>query len=307
MKSFYMNPNLSQSMVTPSSSRARKSSLSQAAFALAGLMIGTLTASAATTQVFSDDFEDGNRNGWFNASGTSLGPSSDSATHKLTGNALAVINSSATGLGYFTAVTLGVGESFTFSFNMSLTGVGDVSGGLVFGLFNSSGETKVAADGYSGTNLVPYNGYRAFSNPGSGAASQTTLSKNTATRTSIVDGTFTGLTDGIGNGINLAAATPYAVSLTIARTGASSISMTYAINGLTFTGTDSLATNFTFDTFGWKKGDLNGSASGGESLFLDDIVVSYSSIPEPSSIALLSALAIGMVTFCGRRSRRSGV
>ena len=265
------------------------------------LVFGGLTASAVTTPVFGDDFEDGNRAGWFNnASTTSLGPSSATATHKLTGNALSITNSTATGLGYFTPVTLGVGESLTFSFNMSLTAVTSVSGGLVFGLFNSAGGPKATADNMSGTtDYSAYQGYRAFSNPGSNAASLTSIGKRDPGQTAIIDGGYTALTGSVGQGINLAASTPYAVSMTIERTGESSISMTYTINGLTFTGTDSAATNFTFDTFAWKKGNLGGT------LYLDDIALSYTSmIPEPSTAALLSGLAIGAVVMTGRRSHR---
>lgn len=263
-------------------------------------LFGGLAASAVTTPVFSDDFEDGNRTGWFNnASTTSLGPSNASATHKLTGYALSITNSTATGLGYFTPVTLAVGDSFTFNFNMSLAVVADVNGGLVFGLFNSAGGPKATADNMAATNdYSAYEGYRAFSNPGSSGASLTSIGKRAAGQAAIIDGTYNALTDGIGQGIGLDAATAYAVSLKIERTGASSIVMTYTINGLTFTGTDSAATNFTFDTFAWKKGNLGGA------LYIDDIVVSHtSSIPEPATAVLLSGMAVAAVVFVGRRRR----
>jgi hypothetical protein len=287
-------------MKTPSIPSIRLSRFIRTPAVFSAILIGSLSASGATTPVFSDDFEDGNRAGWYNnAASTSLGPSNASATHKLTGNALSIMNSTATGLGYFTPVTLGVGESLTFSFNMSLTAVSDVNGGLVFGLFNSSTGPKATADNQSGTNdYSAYQGYRAFSNPGSGATSLTSIGKREAGQSPIIDGSYTALAGGIGQGVNLAAATPYAVLLTIARTGETSISMTYTINGLSFTGTDGAATNFTFDTFAWKKGNVGGT------LYLDDIAVSYtSSIPEPSTAALLAGLGIGVLAVAARRKR----
>lgn len=257
---------------------------------------GVASSAAASTTVFSDDFEDG-RAGWFNqAAGTGLLTNADPQVHKLNGRALSAINSAARGLTYFDSTTLGVGESLSVSFNLSFAAIGDNGGNFIVGVLNSSTGDLVTADNFgSGFDFTGYQGYRFRTNTGGTNSGSTTIEKRDPTSAAF-DGSYTALT-GSAAGAGLAASTAYSVAITYTRTGVSSLVATYSLNGVTLTVTDNDATNFTFDTLQYYKGGGNGT------FYLDDVLIT-SSIPEPASAALLGGLAIGVLTIAGRRPRR---
>lgn len=279
---------------------------------LSGLCAGAFSASAVTTEVFRDDFEDGNRGGWYTSAASSGLGVNRTDDHKLDGYALRAINTIAVGMTHFPTATLGVGESLTISFNISHANAENRAGGLVFGVFNSFGGPTVGADVFAGnadanppvpaTDFSAYQGYRVFTNPGASAASGTTIGKRNANQSSIVDGTYTALTDGIGNGVGLISNTAYSVSITFARTGESSLETTFSLNGVTITGTDNDASNFAFNTFAYKKSNSTGNSG---NLYLDDFLVTHTAVPEPASAGVLTGVIIGLMVFCGRRRRRS--
>ena len=239
---------------------------------LAGIALAPLVGAASVT-VFYDDFEDGNRAGWFNSSGggNALLVGRDASEHRLKGNALKAINSGATGVLHFPARTLAVGESLTIGFSLSLASVGNVDGNLRFVLLDSSGGAQVNKDENNLDRFANYQGYRVFTNAGSDVNGRTSLAKrNPAVATGLTTGSGWSTFDGSStNGVGLEAGTAYIASITYKRIGVSSLQVIFTMNGVVSQATDQAATSFTFDTFGYSKGGSNGN------LHLDDVLVTH--------------------------------
>jgi hypothetical protein len=275
---------------------------------LSGFAPGCFQAAVAsapalkTETVISNDFTAG-RSGWYNSAGSGgLGTSGDEAVHHLDGNALAINNTVALGLTYFPARTLAVGESLSISFMMSHAIVRNASGSLRFGVFGSAGSVKVSGHDFSSApagDFSAYRGYRVFLNPGSTAEAASSIARRDDANALLLDGDFSGI--GSGKGVGLSSGTAYEVTFTLTRTGVSSLTTTFLLNGVVVTGLDEAATNFTFDTFAWKKSSETGNSG---ALYLDDfLVVKYSVVPEPSTVALWAGvLVVGFA--CARRGRR---
>jgi hypothetical protein len=235
-----------------------------------GIVLGGSIATAATSTLFSDDFEDGNRTGWFNLSGGegALLVDKDATEHALSGKALRAINSNAAGVVYFPAHALAVGESITFDFKISLSSVDDGDGNLRFVLLNSAKGAKVTSDENNTDRCAGYQGYRVFTNSGSAVNGRTSLSKRTPSIAGLTTGSgWSTFKESTTTGVALDAKTAYPVSITCKRTGPSSLVLTFSMNGVTSQAADPEATDFTFNTFGYSKTNANGT------LYLDDVVV----------------------------------
>lgn len=239
----------------------------------------------AATVVYSDDFSDGNRAGWYN--------SASSASLTVVSGRLRAINTNATFLTYFTATSLDVGQSITLTCTLSLDAVADYSGGLRLGIFNSATGTKVTADNLGTDMGLNYEGYRIYTNAGAGSSGNTKVEKRDPANTSYISSAPWSLVGSVGSGVNLTAGSTYALSITYARTAESSLKTTFVMNGVTLETTDTAATNFTFDSLIFNKSSGNGN------LFLDDVVVSV--VPEPSTAALLFGALLGAVTLARRK------
>lgn len=157
------------------------------------LVVALMGVPSIAAVVFSDDFQDGNRDGWYLTSGGNLSVVDDSSGIG-TGNAMDFdVNSSSTQrrmIANFEAVELAdIGYSMTLSFDFRITGTGDAKEGFRFGLFNSMGtlQTADATSGSSSSNAADDQGY--FARISVGSESQARLSEDKASGTSFMGGT----------------------------------------------------------------------------------------------------------------------
>ncbi|MBC2593839.1 hypothetical protein H5P28_06155 [Ruficoccus amylovorans] len=245
---------------------------------------------AAPTTIYSDDFSDGNRDGWYN--------SSASAGLMVSGGQMVCTDPQAQFLLYFPDTTLAVGESLTISFDMSLASVGDKSLGLRLGVLDSNGGGKVSADGFGITNAIfeDYLGDRVVTNAGSSDSSGTRISqRNTGTsNTSPLGGDWTEF-GSRGAGIGLTANVSYPVTISLSRMESSILEVSFSMNGVLLSNENTSPTNFDFDTFVLYKDALNGDVA------LDNFTVVYNSIPEAGDAGLLMGVIALSILFVRRR------
>lgn len=152
-----------------------------------------LAASATATAVFWDDFEDGDRNGWYMTSGGIVSVEDDSAGIG-SGNGLFMdINSGSTQrrlVANFGVVELAnMGDSVSLSFDFRITGTGDQDTGFRFGLFDSMDtlQTEDAGSGSSSVNAADDKGY--FASLSVGTPTRGRLVEEKAGGTSFMGGT----------------------------------------------------------------------------------------------------------------------
>lgn len=258
------------------------------------------SASGAVT-LFSDNFSDTNTTGWFSSSGTGGLDASSGAM---------AVSSGRHAQSSFSATTLAVGDTITFTFDVSFAGVSSQSNGFRFGLFDSNGAALPSANGNSG--FVAYDGIVATTNPA--AASGTPVAFRA--RTPNVDSGTTGYdtlisTLGIyttvgsagGSAVTFPNATFLDVTLTYTRT-ASGLDLAYtAYNGATLLQSHSVSTTspstYTFDVLA-----ISG-VSGLGNFTLDNVNVDFipAAVPEPSTAAALAGL--GILGFAAMRRRRA--
>ncbi len=178
---------------------------------------------------------------------------------------------------YFTnsgsPISLGVGDSLTYSGTFSLTLPAGTGGDIRFGLFNSNGSRQIT-DLTGGQNSAAFGddtGY-ACQFYGSGSGSPFVLyRRDVVTPTAITNifNSFTGagFTNLGGTGATarqaLVAATPYTFAYTVSRTTATTTQITVnvtggSLSGLNFTATETSATPYTsFDWFTMRIGGTN--------------------------------------------------
>jgi len=101
------------------------------------------SSTLAQTTIFSDDFSDGNSNGWFNTA------TQTSVAAKVIDGAL-VISAGRGVQTFYSKTTLAVGESLSLNFDAKFTNP-DTTGSLFnIGLFDSNGSAPITADGSTG-------------------------------------------------------------------------------------------------------------------------------------------------------------
>jgi hypothetical protein len=201
--------------------------------------------------------------------------------------------------------TLQVGQSLTLSFDAYFNGTPTAANNaLRIGMFNLTGTAALGS--YTSTsNVADTQGFAVFSNPGAAVSggsyfgvdpnnASLGLSANTAlpaqTSYAFTGSTWTPVTFSIARVSDISGQVAYDLAFTIAG-GAGAGGYTLSQSGVT----SSLLTTTTFNSFGIY-------TSGGE-LFVDNLQVSYSAIPEPSAYTLL--LGAGAMMFgCTRRQRR---
>ncbi|MFA6961414.1 MAG: hypothetical protein WC205_11735 [Opitutaceae bacterium] len=262
-----------------------------------GGIFATTVASASASSLINDDFNDGTRTGWFNAS--SAGGLSAST------GALVSTSGSPTIIVYFSSTILAVGESLSLSFDFSAAGIVSTDVGFRFGLVSSSGTSKVAVDNFGSFDFDAYEGYRVSTNLGSSAASKTAIYKGSGTTTSLFGGSeWAAQIGGSTAGVNLTSGTTYQVTFEIERTGETSVAMSFSMNDVVISSSvDNAASNFTFDTLGFYKG--TGAAT---SLTFDNVSLVHSAIPEPANLTtLLGGLAVAATLLTRRPRGRSAV
>ena len=201
----------------------------------------------------------------------------------------------------YAPVTLGsVGDYVQLSFTVQYPSApGDVGGALRFGLFNTDGDVNRLFPGDAETNPVGGTATGYFAAVNTGATGNTNMYRNAgATVGSLLS------TDGANRLVGFSGAvfgtTAQTIVMTIARTE-TGLSLTGSVAGTAFNVTNQVGTpaTYTYDTFLF--------ASGNQTLgyTLDDLSVtaSVSTIPEPSSVALLAAGGVGMFALVRRRRR----
>lgn len=273
-------------------------------------MFAVSASMAAAVNVFSDDFSDGNRDGWYRTSGGNLTVIDDSAGIG-TGNALDFdVNSSGTQrriLANFDAVELvNIGDSLSLSFDFRITGTGDLNAGFRFGLFNSRGtlQTADATSGTSSANAADDQGY--FGRLSLGTLAEARLQEDRASGTSFMGGSdlSTHATDAAFGGINDVLTHTAVLTVTrMASLNSAGEPLDIPVLSLLIDGTsyiddpdgDRASPRWTFDEVGFSGGNREAN------FVIDNVNVDFAPIPEPATLGLM-ALSLGGL-FVTRRFR----
>jgi PEP-CTERM putative exosortase interaction domain len=208
---------------------------------------------------------------------------------------------------YFTdagsPLTLDIGDklevSFTFSVIPPAEGTSTI---LRLGLLNSGGN-RVTGDNSNFENAIfdNYVGYGTFLNHATASAGSI-RERNGGISGKLINGAdaWTTTANNVGTGAAFVANQSYSASLTLSRS-VSGVTISFSVAGLpgySFSHTDGDTPFTTFDTF-----VFFGSPSVG-GYTLDDVVITYTPVPEPSSAAASAGLAvIGCALLRRRRSR----
>lgn len=288
--------------------------------AIAAMCVG---ASAQQT-IFTDDFSDGNRNGWFTSSSSGTLTVSSGALYQTTGTGGRSI------LTYFTPTSLEVGETLSLSFNLNIVGPAGTAfsnaqgnnNQLRFGLYDSGGVTPVVADNFGSSsypggqyNFGSQDGYAsvtslvAGSTNSDGTPAGWTIRDRTGTNTALIS-TTTGYT-------TLGAAEFPSTSFAVDTLYTGMMTITRTVDGVditaTFTG-GALGANYTIsrfdDTDAITQFDmlafhLNSNVAVG--FLIDNVQLSLTAapIPEPSTYAALAGLlALGLAAWRRRNATR---
>jgi len=263
-------------------------------------------ASAAVRTLVNDGFIDGGRTNGVDAGDIawySLGADTATANTVVvnnsftSGQALRFTGTSANNyaVGNFSAVTLAaVGDYIEFSVQMRFTGTS--TGGPMIGLFDSKG-TFQTADGFGATNFtavandVGYKAIKSFPNSTSDFVikSQNALSSfNSANGTTLETGTSGGA---------VALNTLYSMAFRAELLAGDQLSITSTFNGATVTTTTGALTK-TFDEAIFS---ASGGGGGGTGDF-SNLLITTNVIPEPSTYAVMAALAaLGLAVVKRRR------
>ncbi len=201
----------------------------------------------------------------------------------------------------FQSVTLeNAGDYIQASFDVRYTTAPTaVTTGPSLALYNSGGVPVAASTaGTSVAGHVGYKAYKAFDVTGSVPNDFVLFRDNALSR----DRYSNTVLKQQASGSTIALNTVYSVSLNIERQANSDLLITYSFGNLTQSHTVAAASAiYTFDEIGINlfAGDFPGVG------FLDNVLVTTSSIPEPSAYALLFGGASILLTACARRRVRS--
>jgi PEP-CTERM motif len=230
----------------------------------------------------------------------------------INGNSFVVTNASA---GYsisthFTSKTLAPLDSISVSLNIR-TALANPTGTGAFrvGLFNSAGTQLTANTSNFGGNgvFVDDTGYLASYtlNATSPFVSGQVIERTAGVAANnIFQGTVANLGTAATSTNQVVFDTNYAAVLTITRSAdGNSVSITSSFNGVSLSTSDTTLPFTTFDQMAILFGSGFGNATTSRQNFIDDVVVTYTPVPEPASIAALAGLgALGLVA--ARRRRR---
>jgi pectate lyase len=275
------------------------------------LVVLFLGVSLRAMTLLDDTFADGTRNNqnlptdaaWYVSSSSSWATTAGSMS-------LAMGSGAILGVSYFTTnsstpVSLAVGDTLTASIKFTFTGVAaaNTSGGFRIGLFDFADSTlspkwataDLSGNGVQGSGVQ---GYALFYSLGTtfGNTSPMDIRKRTTPGDSNLLGTsgdYTSLGSGPGstNGFaGFVAGSQYLLQLSVLRSNATTLVITAtwqnATNaGLTqtFSVTDTGATNFNFDGFGFRP---SGSSSTATTITFNEVKVDYNGVGSPAAISL---------------------
>lgn len=257
---------------------------------LTALAMGILTTATQAAVIFSDNFSDGNRDGWYvSTTGTSTAVTSQQLV-------LTSTSASANTLTYFTPTTLAIGDIMTLSFDVSFSNTTSADNNLRVALLNSGGAANQINSDLATFNDAAFNGYvgyAGFHNRGGSAnAIRSRAGSNNTLFTTNAGGFATSLANNT-SALNLVADTFYNYTLTYAYNTASEFVITASLNSVPISHTITSSPVTTFDTIA-----LFQVSSGATTL--DNFTVTV--IPEPSTWALLAVSLTAMVVLRRRRA-----
>ncbi len=268
-------------------------------------------ANAAPITLLNDTFSDNERAtqslttsaAWYLRTASATLPSGYSAAG---GNLdLPYVNPSAahTQVAYFTAsgspISLADGDSISVSADVTLDQLTNSADIFRVGFFNSFAGARVAADD-DGANTTT-DGYKGYAARFNGSTGLTTFQgrSNTNTNAQLFGGnslpTYAATAGAAGSAV--AAGTPFSVTFTMTRSGAN-LNLASSYNGQTYTATANSGFTLDFDTLAFFGGTnlTQYTAASGQGLTLDNVVVTYTAVPEPTSLIAVAGLAgLGLV------------
>jgi hypothetical protein len=291
------------------------------------LLAATCVQAASAAIIFTDGFGDGDRdNTGLDAGATATDPSDVGIPWLLTdgtsavtfqavddtagignGNALQLFNTSSNNrptVGHFPAVTLADGEKLILRFDMRLvTTSAVVDRALRFGLYRDTNADDGTVDHGSASSVsVDDVGYNVRLDAGADVSNATSMDvtrDDSATGTSIIQATTTGISISSTNAANqMSDALKHHFELSLTRVGTGLlVSLQKDANGA-ISGTDATPTGFVFDEVAL---GLRSNAS--MDIRVDNIQVEYVQVPEPAGILMLGAGSLLAHVLVRRRAR----
>jgi hypothetical protein len=290
------------------------------------LCLGLVAGSASAGVVFTDGLGDGDRDN----NGTAEGPVTDSTDVGVpwlltdgnsavtfaavddsagigSGNALQLFNTASNNrpsVGHFAPVTLADGDAIVLRFDARLNSTSAaVDRAIRFGLYHdTNGDDGTADHGSASSVSVDDVGYNCRLDAGADASNSTSMDitrDDSATGTSIIQATTTGLSISSTNSVNqlLADGLGHHFVLTLTRSGTGLVASLQQGANAAISGTDATPTGFVFDEVAL---GLRSNAS--MDMRFDNMQVEYiPGVPEPASIAIVG---IGAAAAMLRRARR---
>jgi hypothetical protein len=280
------------------------------------VLVTLFVASAAQAQVtlINDSFNDGGRTDgadpldaqWHLISSNAVTASTAFNRLTLTSTDAGITHPHA--ITHFTPTSLGVGETLALSFDFnSIKTSANNNNRIRFGFYNSAG-TQQNSDLLStdvGTLYQDDLGYSVWAPrniTGSPVALYARNTDATANTTPISLTANTAIPGATTNAVEDTSAPTFSASASLSMTR-TILGYDYTVNygATSFSGSITTVTTFSFDMLDiWSINDINS----GNSFAIDNVLLSYTAIPEPSAFAVLAGLATLAACVARRRIRR---
>lgn len=222
------------------------------------------------------------------------------------GNALQLNNTGSNNrptVGHFPAVTLADGETLVLRFDMRLvsSSAATTDRAIRFGLYHdTNGDDGTVDHGSASSVSVDDVGYNCRVDGGADTSNNTSMDvtrDDTATGTSIIQATTTGLSISSTNSVNqLVDALKHHFELSLTRSGTSLLISLQQDSNAAITGTDATPVGFVFDEVA-----LGVRSNAAFDVRFDNIAVEYILAPEPASLGLIGLATCGL--WLRRRTR----
>jgi len=259
-------------------------------------MLSLISISARASVLLNDTFSDGSRTDQNLPTSAEFfyGATPSTASLTVVDSSLQFSYNTNTGIlsqavAYFTdsgsPVTLSTGDVLTTSISFSAENVSNSPDAFRIGFFNSGG-SRVSADytGISSPSFNAYTGYAFSTNLNSAGSNSGKIVQRTGTSNGLYTSTaFSNLKSSL-KPVGYTANTVYTLTFEVEALSASQMQITFSDSlGSVYTVIDTTTTLNTFDTLGIY---LTNGTFATNSYTIDNVVVTYSPIPEPSALAL---------------------